>query len=200
MQVTATEVLDYWVPRVALASHEAAKTAMGKWFGGGETLDREIASRFGATIQAAASGELEHWKASPSGMLAWLIVLDQFTRNAYRGDGKQFAADHLAVRAAAQAVDQGLDQALHPLDRMFVYLPFEHAEDMAHQNRSVALFTALADADPVWTPKMGGFLDYAIKHRVVIEQFGRFPHRNQMLGRVSTPEELAFMAEHGRGF
>ena len=130
-----------------------------------------------------------------AGLLAQTLVLDQFPRNLFRGQARAFAGDAQARAIALQLIDSGAHLALHPLQRWFVYLPLEHAEDLALQERSVALFSALAaDAG------MADALDYAERHRDVIHRFGRFPHRNAALGRASTAEELAYLATPGSGF
>ena len=148
-------------------------------------------------IAQALQGGLREWDlAGPTGVLARILVLDQFTRNAWRGAPASFAGDALALEAAIDLVDSAAHLALTPLQRWFAYMPFEHAEDMGMQDRAVALFEALAAehdgfADP---------LDYARRHRAVIERFGRYPHRNAILGRVSTAQELEFLALPGSGF
>lgn len=166
------------------------------WFRKSDTFDAQIRDRFGPTIEAALAGGLHDWDATPQGLLARIVVLDQFTRNAFRGSARAFAGDALALAAARQLADAGLDRELHPVWRCFAYLPFEHAEDLAMQERSVALFTALAAADA----RFEGHLDYAHRHHDVIRRYGRFPHRNAVLGRTSTPEELAYLAQPGAGF
>ncbi len=158
------------------------------WFRGGEAFDQEIQSRFGGDYERAAAGELDGWKSSPRGCLALILLLDQFPRNMFRGDTRAFATDPQAREAAKHAIESGFDRSLRPIERIFVYLPFEHSEDLEDQRRSVELFRALGrdlDSDEL--------LDYAIRHKRVIARFGRFPHRNEVLGRSSTPEEEAFL-------
>ena len=161
------------------------------WFKKDDAVDREIAERFGATHLKLAATVPPEWRASADAVLALIIVLDQFPRNIYRGTPLAFATDGLALREARLAVDQGLDQQVDERRRPFIYLPFEHSERMEDQDRSVALFTALGNEQT---------LDYAHRHCEVIAQFGRFPHRNAILGRDSTPEELTYLAEPGAGF
>lgn len=147
--------------------------------------------------EQAVAGGLREWdQQGPQGVLARILVLDQFTRNAFRGTPHSFAGDALALAAASQLVDSGADQALLPVQRWFAFMPFEHAEDGAMQERSVALFTALAAANPGYE----GVLDYAHRHRGVIARFGRFPHRNPILGRASSADEVAYLAQPGSGF
>jgi len=160
-------------------------------FGKDPAFDAEIRRRFGALVEAAMEGGLTDWCDSPEGTLAYIILLDQFTRNIFRNSPKAFAADHLARAAAVRAIDAGLDAGLENERRVFLYLPLEHSENLEDQERSVALFKALGDAEKT---------DYAVRHRDIIQRFGRFPHRNDVLGRESTDAELAFLKEPGSSF
>ncbi|MEN1926737.1 DUF924 family protein [Luteimonas qiangzhengi] len=176
---TASEVVGFW-----------REAGMQKWFRGGDEFDRECESRFLTAHLAAARREYEHWMDDAEGALALLILLDQIPRNVFRDSGHAFATDGLALHYANRAVDAGLDVQVNPALRAFMYLPFEHSETMADQRRSVSLFRSLGD---------GTYLDYAVRHLEVIEQFGRFPHRNRALGRISTAEEHTWL-EAGGGF
>ena len=192
--MAAQDVLDFWF----LPAHDPD---YGKqrdvWFRKDDAFDAAIGERFGTLTSQAVAGALREWDAQgPTGMLARILVLDQFTRNAWRGLPQSFAGDSLALACAQQLVDSGADQALLPVQRWFAYMPFEHAEDARMQERSVALFDALAQANEGY----GGVLDYAHRHRGVIARFGRFPHRNAILGRASTPDEVAYLAQPGSGF
>jgi len=192
--MTPRDVLDFWFGAPGSATDGRPRR---EWFVKDAAFDATIRERFGATIDAAVAGGLRDWGDSgPQGVLARLLVLDQFTRNAWRGQPASFAGDALALAAARQLVDSGADRILTPLQRSFAYMPFEHAEDAAMQERAVALFAALA-------AQHAGFdetLDYAHRHRDVIVRFGRFPHRNAILGRVSTPAETAFLQQPGSRF
>lgn len=191
MSASAQEVLDFWLDE----AHAE------RWFVADAGFDARIRERFGMAVKAAASGQLDEWMATPEEWLALLILLDQFPRNLYRGDAASWAADVKAQRVALSGLARGHDRQLLPLQRVFAYLPLEHAEDMALQQRSVELFEALgADVRQEQRPPFAGFLDYARRHREVIARFGRFPHRNAALARVSTPEETRYMAEPGAGF
>ncbi|MCC6920016.1 MAG: DUF924 domain-containing protein [Alphaproteobacteria bacterium] len=159
-----------------------------KWYGKDDAFDAEIRRRFGAIHADAVEGKLEHWALTAQGALALLILLDQFSRNLYRGDARAFAGDAVARTVADAAIAEGFDHQVDPVLRQFFYLPFEHSERMEDQDRSVTLFTALG----------GKTLPYAIEHRDIIARFGRFPHRNAVLGRTTTPEEQAFL--DGGGF
>ena len=179
MMTKASEVLDFW-----------RGAGMGKWFNGGAAFDAECRDGFLDAHHAAARREFEHWMDSADGALALVLLLDQIPRNVYRGSGHAFATDGLARRYALQAVEAGLDARMPADLRLFAYLPFEHAEDLADQDRAVALIGALGNAE----------LDrYARAHREVIARFGRFPHRNAALGRTSTPDEQAWL-DAGGGF
>ena len=162
-----------------------------QWFGKDPEFDAALRERFGELVGAAAAGELEHWCETQDGTLAYILLLDQFTRNIHRGSGKAFAADAKARAAAKKALDSGLDAGLDDSRKTFLYLPLEHSEDLADQERCVALFEAMGDAEKT---------DYAVRHRDIIKRFGRFPHRNEALGRQSSDEELAFLKEPGSSF
>lgn len=159
-----------------------------KWFAKDDAFDAEIGERFRATYEAAARGGLSDWEATPEGALALVIVLDQFPRNLFRQDARAFATDAAARAVADRALTQGFDQQLAPTDRPFLYLPFEHSELMADQERSLALCRALGDAET---------LRWAELHADIIRRFGRFPHRNAVLGRTTTPAEQAYLDNDG---
>lgn len=159
------------------------------WFAKDHVFDGRCRG-FEADHHAAARGELAHWEHDAEGVLALVLLLDQFPRNLYRGSPHAFATDGLAQGVASRAIAQRFDAATDSTLRVFFYLPFEHAEDLAVQQRAVTLIEAMRDPD---------YTKYAILHRDIIERFSRFPHRNAILGRRSTPEELAFLAEGGFG-
>ncbi|MES2318672.1 MAG: DUF924 family protein [Pseudomonadota bacterium] len=192
--MTAQDVLDFWFLPEGSEGHGAPRDV---WFRKDDAFDAGIRERFGALVEQALAGGLREWdRQGPQGTLARILLLDQFTRNAWRGTPASFAGDALALAGAEALVDSGADQALLPVQRWFAYMPFEHAEDARMQERSVALFTALAAANEGYE----GVLDYAHRHRGVIARFGRFPHRNQILGRASTADEIAYLAQPGSGF
>lgn len=159
-----------------------------KWFAKDEAFDAEIRARFLAAHEAAAAGELSDWEATPEGVYALLILLDQFPRNLFRGSPRAFATDAMALAIAERAVARGFDKAIGLPERRFLYMPFMHAENLAHQERCVALCEEADDAEGV---------KHAIVHRDIIRDFGRFPHRNPVLGRETTPEEQDFLDEGG---
>ena len=193
MDAQAQAVLDFWfLP----PDHSGHGQARAQWFRKDEGFDAQIRTRFGALIDAAIAGGLRAWDATPHGALARLVVLDQFTRNVHRGTSRAFAGDSQALALAASMTQQGLDRQLAPMLRAFAYLPFEHAEDLAMQARAVELFQRLAQAQPGFE----SMLDYAERHQEVIARFGRFPHRNAILSRTSTPQELEFLRQPGSSF
>ncbi len=174
-----THVLDFW-----------SRAGYGKWFGGGAEFDEACRAALGDAHFAAARRELDGWMDGPDSALALILLLDQIPRNIFRGSGHAFATDGLARLHASAAVDAGFDARVDPALRFFFYLPFEHSEDMADQQRSVERVAARGNKD---------LLGYATAHRDVIARFGRFPHRNAALGRISTPEEQAWL-DAGGGF
>jgi len=174
-------------PSAVLAFWRAA--GQDKWFSKDTAFDDEVRARFIDTYEAAGAGKLSAWEDTPEGALALTIVLDQFPRNMFRGSARAFAADSLARAVAGRALERGLDRDMPLPDRQFFYLPFEHSEAIADQERSCALCAATGDAD---------LLKWAQLHADIIRRFGRFPHRNALLGRVTTSEEQAYL--DGGGF
>jgi uncharacterized protein (DUF924 family) len=171
------------------------------WFKDGARYDAEIRSRFGELHERASRGVLDEWAATARGRLALIVVLDQFSRHIHRAMAQAFAQDPAAQKLTLAGIDAGIDLELAPVQRSFFYLPLEHAEDRALQARSVERYERLAAAvADRWLQDYENFLDYARRHRDVIERFGRFPHRNSALGRVSTPEEIAFLQQPGSAF
>jgi uncharacterized protein (DUF924 family) len=185
----AVAILDFWFGDTAAPRPE--------WFRKDDAFDAQIRERFGAAIEAALDGTLDAWDTQgPHAALARILLLDQFTRNAFRGTPRAFAGDASALAAARAMVARGDDGVLPPLQRVFAYLPFEHAEDAGAQRESLRLFAALASHGPAFAE----FDDYARRHAAVIERFGRFPHRNAILGRASSAEETAFLSQPGSSF
>jgi uncharacterized protein (DUF924 family) len=186
------QVLDFWFG--APESPERGRPRKC-WFQKSASFDDAVRSRFLGVYERAAAGELAHWEGTPLAALALTLVLDQFPRNMFRGLARAFAADALALRVARNIANREFDTLLRPVERWFVYLPFEHAEDIAAQRRALALFDALAaDSD---SP---GIIEYARRHYGIIARFGRFPHRNAILGRESTFEESTFLLQPGSAF
>jgi uncharacterized protein (DUF924 family) len=188
----ATALIDFWfgAPR----SPERFKNRP-QWFSVDPTFDESLRARFLPLQRRAAAGDLAGWAAEAEPCLAQILLLDQLPRNLYRGSAQAFATDPMARDAARAAVARGFDRSLPGPWRQFIYLPFEHSEILADQDRSVALFTALAR-----DPAFAGMLDYAERHHAIVARFGRFPHRNAVLGRSSTVEERIFLAQPNSSF
>ena len=165
------------------------------WFGASEKTDAFCREQFGASLALALAGQLQHWPQTDRGLVALVVVLDQFSRNIHRDTPLAFAGDPLALALAEDAIATDRHLRLPAIHRVFLYLPLEHCEDLAVQETSVTLFKALAKQ--ARHPQFDAFSRYAIAHRDVIAQFGRFPHRNAALGRKSSTEELAYLEEHG---
>jgi uncharacterized protein (DUF924 family) len=189
----AAEVLDFWFGRPGDAHYLKAREL---WFRKDEAFDALCAQRFGTLVDAALRGELAGWARQPLSALAEVIVLDQFTRNIRRGTAGMFAGDARALAAARAMVDAGTDRSLPGVMRQFIYLPFEHAENLAEQQESMRLFAQLESDEP----SLAGLREWAQKHQVIVARFGRFPHRNAALGRSSTAEEIEFLKQPGSGF
>ena len=191
LSAAADEVLEFW-----FSTENSAR-----WFATDVAFDAEIRMRFENVAADAGAGRLDDWIETPQSWLALLILLDQFPRNLYRRDPHAWAQDINAQRHALSGIAKGHDQALPPIWRMFAYLPLEHAEDIGLQQRSVTLFEALCEeASPAERKQFEGFFDYARRHCEVIARYGRFPHRNAVLGRVNTPEEIRYLAQPDAGF
>jgi uncharacterized protein (DUF924 family) len=196
----AREILDFWfVPEPGETTRtggaEQGVVVRDVWFRKDEAFDARIRDRFGVAIAAGLAGAYGEWCDEPRGSLARVILLDQLTRNVFRGTPDAFAGDVRALATAREAVERGYDVALAPQERWFLYMPFEHSEALADQDCAVDLFERLATETGLSEP-----VPWAIRHRDVIRRFGRFPHRNEILGRPSTAEELAFLQQPGSRF
>ena len=195
--VTATGINAFWLGP-SPTDLDAAKKASSRWYATDDQLDDEIRRKYGAAMEKARAGALSGWQETAEGTLALAILLDQFTRNAYRGTAAAFSGDAMARQVAARALGKGLDRALSIPGRLLLCHPFEHSENCQDQQLSVTLFARLAAESPCeWREYVDSFLRYARAHQEVIERFGRFPHRNVALGRESTPAELDWLAVHG---
>ncbi|MEO8740692.1 MAG: DUF924 family protein [Casimicrobiaceae bacterium] len=186
------EILDFWFGAPGTPEYGTVRDV---WFRKGAAFDATIASRFGALVTRALAGSRIDDIATPRGALARVLVLDQFTRNIYRDSATAFAGDASALAISNATVAAGDDRVLIAVERWFLYMPFEHAESVAAQGRSIELFTRLRDDTGLSDP-----LVWAEKHAQVIRRFGRFPHRNDILGRPSTPAEIEFLAQPGSRF
>jgi len=190
------EVLSYWFPEEEIfdADQETFGRQMQWWFAGGPEVDREISERFGEVLERARRGELDHWAQTPRGRLALIVVLDQFSRNIYRGSSLSYAQDPKALELAVGGIDAGMDRELTPMERIFFWMPLGHSEDLALQERSVRHQEEEAANAPPHLRAMAEFgMSQARAARDVIARFGRHPHRNEILGRESTTEELKYL-------
>ena len=187
----AEEVLSFWFGREGEPGYGEFREA---WFRKDPEFDQQVRDRFEALYEAATAGELDGWMEEARSCLALVILLDQFPRNMFRGDRRSYSTDRKAQEVAEYAVDRALDRELPAFQRMFLYMPFMHSENLEHQRRAVELFGTLqewGDSDPA---------HYAELHMRIVERFGRFPHRNEILGRPTTPEEAEFLKQPGSSF
>jgi uncharacterized protein (DUF924 family) len=186
------DIYDYWFGAPGAEGHGEVREF---WFGGGPSVDREIQERFGVHYERAIAGEFESWKSEARSAVSLIILLDQFPRNIFRGSSRSFAADPLALRCARQLVDSPLHRELITVEKVFAYLPFEHSEDIEDQKKCVSLYEAMEAHD-----SKAEWIDFAVQHLEIIEQFGRFPHRNDILGRDHTPAEETWLATSDQRF
>ncbi len=192
---TPGEVLDFWFGEPARDA-EGWLQKVRRWFRGGSELDHEIIARFGPAVHAALAGELDGWAASPRERLALILLLDQFTRNVFRGDSKTYAGDGKAQKLALDALACGFDKGMSHLERMFLAMPLVHAENLQLQERALALAKGRqVDAPAALCRVMAMSVEQSEKYRDIIARFGRFPHRNAILGRTSTAEEVDFLRD-----
>ena len=193
-------VLDFWFGAPGSAAEIAGRQSK-LWFGKSLANDQAVIDRFAATLTAATAGQLDAWANTPRGRLALVIVLDQFPHHIHRDQPQAFATDPQSLALSLAALESGEDRKLAPIERVFLYLPLEHAESIEMQERSVSLYEQLSnEAAADERALFDNFLDYARKHLDVVARFGRFPHRNEILGRPSTPEELEFLKQPGSRF
>jgi uncharacterized protein (DUF924 family) len=186
------EILEFWFNS---PEHDNYGKQRKEWFTKKTQFDEQVRSRFLSDYELAAAGKLDDWKSLPPTCLALIILLDQFPRNMFRGEARSFATDAQALAAAQHAVQMQFDRQLPIVQRWFIYLPFEHSEDINMQRQSVALWQQLSEY-----PECADTITYAIRHLEIIERFGRFPHRNKILGRKTTPEEEEFLKQPGSSF
>lgn len=186
-------VLSFWFA-LSRTDPAAVPERLQRWFGADPAFDAEIRERFAGLRAQAIAGALSDWELTPRGCLALILLLDQFSRNIHRGEPAAFAEDAVAQRLTLEGMERGHDAILSPMERGFFYMPLQHAEQLHLQEESVRRYRALLDeAGEAWRPYIQGMLDYAVEHRDIIARFGRFPHRNAILGRETTAEEQAFL-------
>jgi len=193
--VSQQDVLEFWFG-IAPADEQELMQKFRRWFHGGDALDREVVAGFAHAVDAALGGRLDAWSSRPRGQLALVILLDQFTRSVFRGTPRVYAGDERAQELALEAFGDGIAEKLPFVEQLFLSLPLLHAESLTLQDREAQIATALATmAPPLWKPMSAMLLEQSAKYRRVIERFGRFPHRNAVLGRSSTPEEIDFLVD-----
>ncbi len=193
-------IIDYWIGD-AVNDPAAVKEMSKIWYSADERVDTEIREKFGSLLHLAEQGALTPWQDTPEGQLATVILLDQFTRNLCRGSTDAWKNDELALTVAQRCVATGNHLDLPIMGRVFLYHPFHHAESIHAQEKAVALFTALHDGAPEeWKNSLKGFRDFSRNHCDIVRQFGRFPHRNQTLGRRSTRNEIEYLKQNPRNY
>ena len=193
---SAADVIDFWFGPADDSGHTQTRP---QWFRKDAAFDGLVGQRFGGLTEQALIGGIDDWLTQPLTALpalAHVIVLDQFTRNVFRGSARAFAGDAVALQTARSVVASGLDRQLSGVQRQFAYLPFEHAEDLAHQRTALQLFEQLARDEPA----LAGLVQWAQRHHDIVARFGRFPHRNAVLGRESSAEEIEFLQQPGSAF
>lgn len=198
--MTAETILEFWFG--PSPDDPAVPTERDKlWWSKNKATDDEIRRRFEICVIMAVSDQLNDWLATARGRLALIILTDQFPRNIYRDTAQAFSCDEKALTCCIEGLEQKVDRELRPIERLFFYLPLEHAEHMEQQDLSVKCFSDLVSTVPAHQQDIfEEYLNYAVRHRQIIERFGRFPHRNKLLGRESTVAELTFLAEPGSSF
>ncbi len=194
------DIVAFWLSD-SLDHPDRASARRGWWYEGGPAVDEEIRVRFGELVPRACAREFTEWRDTPDGALALILLLDQFTRNLYRGTVEAYAGDPCAFETVNHAVDRGLDLELHPVATVWLYHPFHHSEDVTEQDRGLGLLCTLRQrANPAWHAYVERSIEGWTRHRDIVARFGRFPHRNAVLGRHSTTEEVAYLATDGNSF
>jgi uncharacterized protein (DUF924 family) len=194
------QILSFWFKEQELSAPQIDRR-MDTWFSEDSVFDHEIEKEFLGDIERATKGELNHWADEPRGRLALILLIDQFRRNIYRNTAKAFSSDKLALKLCVEGAMNKKDKGLTPIQKVFFYMPLQHAESAKVQAKSVELFTRLAESvSPTYRETFLTIAQFAELHRDIIEQFGRFPHRNELLGRENTPEEDEYLAGDGPDF
>ena len=199
-QARIDAILSFWFKEHQLSAPQIDRR-MDIWFGEDAAFDHEIEQTFSADVEKASDGKLDHWADEPRGRLALILLLDQFRRNIYRGTARAYEKDRAALKLCVEGAMQKKDRGLAAIQRVFFYMPLQHAESLKVQNKAVELYTRLAEAvSPTLHETFLTIAQFAELHRDIIEQYGRFPHRNALLGRENTPEEDEYLAGDGPDF
>ena len=194
-QERINEILAFWFKEQELSAPQIDRR-MDKWFGEDPVFDHEIEKEFSGDVERACKGKLDHWAADPHGRLALILLIDQFRRNIYRSTAKAFSMDKLALKLCVEGAMEKKDKGLTPIQKVFFYMPLQHAESRKVQAKSVELFNRLAESvSPTYQETFLTVAQFAELHKDIIDQFGRFPHRNKLLGRANTPEEEEYLAD-----
>ena len=197
---TISKIVAFWLGS-SLENPEAAFSRKDWWYKGGRPVDEDIRARFGNLVPQACARQLMAWQTTPDGALALILLLDQFTRNLYRNTPQAYAGDACAFEVVTQAIDKKLDTALPPVSRIWFYHPFHHAEDVEDQDRGLVLLNEIRqEASAEWQPYVEQSIKGWTRHRNIVARFGRFPHRNAVLSRNSTDEELIFLKTNSEAF
>lgn len=200
MEERVNQILNFWFGNVS-AIEQPLPEKIQLWFKKSEDTDKAISNHFSELLGMAGRGELQEWEKAPDSALALILLTDQFSRNIFRNSSEAFSFDPIALQNTLQSIDQGFDSSFHPLKRAFFYLPLEHSENIEYQKLSLKKFTELAGISDNENEKiLKSYQDFAVKHYEIIARFGRFPHRNQVLGRISTQEETEFLKTPGSSF
>lgn len=187
-------IISFWFKEQQLSAPQVDRR-MDVWFGEDPAFDAEIVAEFGDDVERASTGQLDHWADDPHGRLALILMIDQFRRNIHRGTAQAFELDPVALKLCVEGAMQKKDQGLAPIQRVFFYMPLQHAESARVQAKGVELFNKLAEAvSPTYRETFSTFAQFAELHRDIIDRFGRFPHRNKLLARTNTPEEDEYLA------
>ena len=195
-----SSIVAFWLGP-SLDGPEAALARKDWWYRGGEAVDEEIGSRFGELVPRACAGAFNEWNSTATGSLALVILLDQFTRNLYRNTPEAYIGDFMAFEIVKKTIDQKLDHDLHPVERIWLYHPFHHAEKIQQQDRGLSLLHELEHAaEKMWKPYIRLAIEGWTRHRNIVARFGRFPHRNEVLGRIDTAGEHEFLSKDGESF
>ena len=199
-QVRIEAILSFWFKEQELSAPQIDRR-MDTWFGEDPVFDHEIEKEFGDDVNAACAGNLNHWAAMPDGRLALIILIDQFRRNIYRGTAKAFSRDKLALKLCVEGAMEKEDSGLTPIQRVFFYMPLQHAESRKVQAKSVELYDRLAEVvSPTYRETFLTVAQFAELHKDIIDQFGRFPHRNRLLDRENTAEEAEYLSSDSPDF
>ena len=194
------DIVEFWLG-ASINEPQAAFARRDWWYRGSERVDEEIRERFGGVVLQACEGSLSYWETTPDGALALILLLDQFTRNVYRNTAEAYVGDERAFNIVNRTLDKKLNHRLHPVPRIWLYHPFHHSEKLEAQDLGVDLLKELERTSPsIWGPYIRRSIKGWTRHRNIIARFGRFPHRNHVLNRTSTRDELEFLAKNGETF